>query len=115
MDFDCTYDSDDKSLGELVVEAVAAEEGVRPTDIDPPLYEIVDPDALDSLFRSTLCAPRNDGCISFSYCDYVVTVHGSGRIEVQPCPVATEVSAKSRTGFCTVDPTDRSSTSSRYD
>jgi hypothetical protein len=36
----------------LVVEAVATVRGVDPVDLDVPLFEAVDPDALDTLFES---------------------------------------------------------------
>lgn len=60
--------SDDQSLSEAVVSAVADREGVDPSTLEPPLYEAVDTDALDMLFRS------GSGEVSFTYAGYRVTV-----------------------------------------
>lgn len=35
-----------------VIETVARREGISPASLQPPLYEVVDPDALDEMFRS---------------------------------------------------------------
>lgn len=46
----------DESTSVAVVNALAKFEGTTPLAVDPPLYEYVDPDALDALF-----SPRSDG------------------------------------------------------
>ena len=61
-----------------VVDAVAACENVDPVDL-PPLYEAVDTDALNAVFRSL-----TDGEISFSYAGYDVTLHSDMRVVTQP-------------------------------
>lgn len=69
----------DTSVSHRVVEAVANEEGIPPHDLDQPLNEVVDPDALDDLFRA-------DGTIEtveFSYHGYAVVVRGAGRVAVR--------------------------------
>lgn len=35
-----------------VIEAVARREDISPASLQPPLYEVIDPDALDEIFRS---------------------------------------------------------------
>lgn len=40
----------DDSVSLTVIEALAEARGVRPMDIDTPLYDAVDPEALDALF-----------------------------------------------------------------
>lgn len=60
-----------------VLEAVAAEEGCKPTDLDVPLYEYVDPEALDALVSSPI-----DGLISFRYYGYDLTIDGNGTVWV---------------------------------
>jgi hypothetical protein len=35
-----------------VIEAVARREGISPASLQPPLYVVVDPDALDEMFRN---------------------------------------------------------------
>jgi len=71
-------DSDD-SVSQRVVETVAEAEGVPPTELRPPLYEVVDPDALDRLFAH----PSPSGSrVVFSYKNYEVTVDGEGLVSV---------------------------------
>ncbi len=67
----------EQTIGEAVVEAVAAEEGVTPSQLSKPLYSVVDSDALDSLFRST------SGSITFRYYGYEITVDAADRIELE--------------------------------
>ena len=62
-----------------IVTTVAALADV-PVDELPPLYEYVDPDALNGLFDSP--DARSDLQLSFSYLDYDVTVHQAGEIVV---------------------------------
>ena len=70
---------------QAVIEAIAAREGVDVTDVEPPAYEplytVVDPAALDRLFR-TPSGVRPDACVTFEYEGYEVAVHGDGRVEV---------------------------------
>lgn len=62
-----------------VVEAVAREEGVSPADLDQPLNDVVDPDALNALFSQT----GPDGAVEFTYHDYTVVVDGTGRVHAE--------------------------------
>lgn len=69
-----------RTPSEAVVEAVADAEGVEPTDLRP-LYEVVDPDALDSLFRERLGRGEPAlGLITFQYQGYRVQVDEDGRV-----------------------------------
>jgi len=61
-----------------VVSAVARAEGVDPTDVEPPLFEAVDTEALERIFRDT------SGQLTFEYKDYVVTVSSDGDIALEP-------------------------------
>jgi hypothetical protein len=71
------------TASEAVVEAVADEEGVSPIDVRPPLYEVIDPDALDQLTSSmTRVSDESPGRIVFSYAGYEVTVAGDGEVSV---------------------------------
>ncbi|WP_290818156.1 HalOD1 output domain-containing protein [Halovivax sp.] len=71
-----------------VLEAVAAASGrpVLPGERDgtplPPLYEAVDPEALDRIVDS-LGDAQPDASISFRYADYEVTVRAAGAVEVE--------------------------------
>lgn len=75
------------TVSERVVEAVAREVGVEPTELDS-LYETLDPDALNALFaerpgRSQRSAVR----VTFEYVGHPVTVSEDGAVEVG-APVA---------------------------
>lgn len=59
-----------------VIRAVADREEVDPHELKPPLYEVIETDALDSLFRAT------KGRVSFSYAGYGVTVDHEGDVRV---------------------------------
>lgn len=59
-----------------VVDAVATEMGVDPVALDP-LFDVVDPDALDRLFASDV-----EGSVHFEYHGHEVVVCNDGRIVV---------------------------------
>lgn len=62
-----------------VVLAVADREGVDPTELDPSLAEVVDPDALDAVFDG---GDARDGTIRFEYHGYRVEVRGDGTVSL---------------------------------
>lgn len=64
-----------------VVEAVAEEKGVSPLDLEP-LNNIVNPDALDKLFRPVSGTDRSLGQVSFRYSGYEISVFPDGDVEV---------------------------------
>lgn len=66
------------SPSEQVIRAVAEREGAEPIDL-PPLFDAVDPDALDRMAEA-------DVTISFEYVSYTVSVHGGKQrsVTVQP-------------------------------
>lgn len=75
-----TYESDPPSV--VVVEAVAALTGKEVQELDP-LYNTIDPDTLDKLFRPTVKGVhQGDGQISFTYHGYDVTVRSYGVIDI---------------------------------
>lgn len=71
------------NISEKLFEAVADYEGVDPVDLTPPLYEVVDPDALDQIFATTPTTGRMEGRVTFSYNGYEVTVCGDGDVSVE--------------------------------
>lgn len=73
--------SEGSTASETVLDAVAAAERTDPNDLTPPLYSVVDPEALDAFVESL-----NDraGCVEFVYRGHLVTVDGSGVISVRP-------------------------------
>ncbi len=69
----------DGELSRSVVEAVAEAEGVQPAKLHPPLYEVIDPDALERVFH-TSSGRRMDGSVVFEYRGYEVTVYSDGTV-----------------------------------
>lgn len=66
---------------EQVVRAVANADGVGPTDLQP-LYETVDPEALDALFE-----PGVDGTVAFTYEGHDVVIDSADGVTVDGTPV----------------------------
>lgn len=74
----------DESVATAVITGVAAVTNTPPTEMDP-LFEILDPDALDQLFASTAGgSSRDDGRISFEIEGCAVTVDATGEIALTP-------------------------------
>lgn len=87
--------SGDESLSEGVIQAVSAVSNADPVANTrseseagralEPLYSILDPEALDSVFRSTDSGEsRSCGRVTFSYHGCDVTVREGGGISVKP-------------------------------
>lgn len=70
-------------LSTAVITAIADHQGVGPLELDPPLYEVVDSDALDALFpvqRDGTGSPI--GRLTFSYNGYEVHVTSDRDVRV---------------------------------
>lgn len=81
-----TYDRDpDEPPSRSVIRAVAGVQGTDPTELQP-LYEAIDPDALDRVFDGTQgrSRPLADGAVSFRFAACQVTVRADGRTVVEP-------------------------------
>lgn len=65
-----------ESLSEAVVSAVAEARGVDETALEKPLYDSVDTEALDSLFRN------GTGRVTFEYLNHTVSVDHEGSVEL---------------------------------
>lgn len=68
-------------ISHQVVEAVAEAEGATPLELEP-LYDSVDPDALDALARRG----SSDVAIEFTYENYRVRVGDSNRVRIESLP-----------------------------
>lgn len=68
-------------LSMAVIDAIADREGVDPVDLEPPLYDVIDLDALDSLVRGPAQSTIE---ITFQYGEYDVRVTNHGDIDVSP-------------------------------
>ncbi|PSQ49984.1 hypothetical protein BRD15_02500 [Halobacteriales archaeon SW_6_65_15] len=76
--------STEQQLSSKVIEALAAEEGVAPTELRDPLYDVIELEALDDLFSDRRDgSPRSDGLVVFAYQSYEVTVYSDGRVDVR--------------------------------
>ncbi|ADB63027.1 hypothetical protein Htur_4206 (plasmid) [Haloterrigena turkmenica DSM 5511] len=82
------YKAENPRLSVKVVEAIAAYADQSPvvvsedgTDGIAPLYQTIDPDALDALFQNT-AGEEPIGTVEFVHCGYKVTVESTGEITV---------------------------------
>lgn len=66
------------SLSMKVVKAIAEREEVEITELDKPLRTVIDPEALDRLFK------QSSGRVIFDYHGYEVIVDHSGHVELVP-------------------------------
>lgn len=78
----------DGDVTETIVTSVAELRGVDPRELDPPLHAFVDPDALDSLFRSTDGEWRGDGAshVEFHMFGCHVLLRDTGQVVVTRDP-----------------------------
>lgn len=76
-DFESPY-----SLGTSVVMLIEAVEETEVRAVTP-LYDAIDSEALDRLFRPRRRTHRNDGSVRFVLGDYEITVFADGDIELR--------------------------------
>ncbi|MFB6188598.1 MAG: HalOD1 output domain-containing protein [Halapricum sp.] len=74
--------SNEVDVSRIVVETIADAEGVEPTDMEERLYDVIDPDALNSLFRQEETGRTSAATVSFEFHGYEVTVHGDSSVEL---------------------------------
>ncbi|MGQ3413057.1 HalOD1 output domain-containing protein [Natrinema sp. LN54] len=76
------YQADpDEPLSEAVITAIADSEAIDSLELADefgPLYDSIDPTALDSLFHATGDTGRSVGSVTFEYARYQVTVDQTG-------------------------------------
>ncbi len=76
--------ADGKQLSTAVVMALADVAGVDPAEIGVPLYDVIDPDALDNIFSDKHDGtPRKGGNVVFTILNYEVTVQSYGEISIR--------------------------------
>lgn len=73
-------ESPSELLSERIIRAVADAEGVSPTALDTPLYESIDPEALDRLFRSSDNRHGMTVSAQFEYYGYKLDIHSDGQL-----------------------------------
>jgi len=76
-----TYGWDETTVTTAVVETVAAEEDCSPEELTP-LYEAIDPDALEALFADGPGQARSDRRVVFRYAGYEVSVSSERGVEL---------------------------------
>lgn len=80
--------AENETLTETIVIAVADATGVDPLDLDP-LYDSIDPDAIDRAFESTgEGAPATTDQLAFDYAGCEVTVRADRSVVVAPTGAA---------------------------
>lgn len=66
-----------------VIEAVAEERGIDPVDMDEKLNEVLDPEAMEHLFRDRPNgSPRAGGTLIFDLAGYQVRIDGDLSVDV---------------------------------
>lgn len=75
----CVTIEGDTVPSEAVVSTIAQAKGISPLEM-PSLYDIVDPEALDGVFKG-----RDLSYIQFPYYGYKVIVVSDGHIIIQDC------------------------------
>lgn len=75
--------SDAESASIRIVTEIAEMEGIDPTEVQPPLNDVIDPEAVDALLDRA-GRPAADVRLQFTYCDYEVEVAADGAIDVVP-------------------------------
>ena len=78
---DVTFDREADSIPLAIIDALATAADVDPMDL-PPLYEVVDPDAIERLFSSNDRSDPGNMVLSFQVREWNVFLSGEGRIRV---------------------------------
>lgn len=76
-------DDSETPLSVVVAEAIAEHDG-RAIQESEPLFEYINPDALDALFASTCTGTPRRGSVSFRYDSYWVTVSSDRSVSIEP-------------------------------
>ena len=78
------------SASRRVLNVVAEAEGTQPSNLEPPLYEVIDPKAIDQLIQSgSNRGPASAPHVEFTYLEYRIRITDSGEItltETSPRP-----------------------------
>jgi len=77
-------DRDDEPLVRTVLDALSEASDRPANELSVRLYDAVDPDALNDLFRPTRRGPgRNQGRVAFTLGEFVVDLRASGHVFVR--------------------------------
>jgi hypothetical protein len=75
-----TPESEATTVSVRVVQAVADAKGVDPAALETPLYEVVDPDALEAVVASV--PSSTPASVQFRFLGHDVLVTGAGDVQV---------------------------------
>lgn len=64
-----------------VVDAIANQTDVDPTELTPPLGTVIDPEALDAVFEADA---SSDLRVSFEYAGYLVSLSSNEDVSIEP-------------------------------
>ena len=79
---DAEYDFEmDTSPVDAIIEALAEAADIDPTDL-PPLYDFIEPDAINQLFGKHSGASRSNAILSFRVDIWNVYIRGDGNIRI---------------------------------
>lgn len=79
-------------VGVEIAEEVASREGVDPTDLEPPLYDVVDLEALDAFLQSSRAGETT---VKFRYAQYRIVVDNAGSVRVtEPSDTGADVRSR---------------------
>lgn len=73
---------DTASVDSRIVQQVAEREERDPTEL-PPLYDVIDPDALNTIIAGTTPSDRKAVRVTFTYCGYVVRVNSDNEVRIE--------------------------------
>jgi hypothetical protein len=74
--------AEDESICQTVISAVAEARGVAPTELETPLFQAIDPDALERLLSGDDRPGSATTIVGFDWAGCSVVVHGTGQVEV---------------------------------
>lgn len=69
----------ESSIYQAVVESIAKAEGTEPTELTPPLDEVIDPEALERLFANNQAL----GKVTFNYKNHEVCVFSDEFVSIK--------------------------------
>ncbi|WP_458209989.1 HalOD1 output domain-containing protein [Haladaptatus sp. NG-SE-30] len=78
---------EDGRISEAVLHAVGQATDIDPIEMDTPLYDVIDPDALDRLFRPSATSERDtESEVSFTMEGCKVTIIDNRVVDATPYP-----------------------------
>lgn len=75
-----------QTVTERVLSAVARSQGVEPHELEPSLYDVINPDALRRLYEDSNQAKEAGLSLQFTYNRHVVEINSAGDVTVSEAP-----------------------------